>query len=187
MAELFDKVKQFVKKSFRGKEPGGQIVHFERTVYWVQKLNPSADKALLIAAFAHDIERAYRSREIMKNLREVKFTDKKRMREHQEKGAQIIGRFLEQENAPRELIKRVKDLISKHEEGGDEGQNILKDADSISFLENNIKIFLQMAEKIGKKKIRQKFDWMYNRITSEQAKQIANKWYKKAIEELENI
>lgn len=78
-------------------------------------------------------------------------------------------------------------LVSKHEEGGNADQNLLKDADSISFFENNVPIFLNIAKKIGKEKVKQKFDWMYNRITSKKAKQISEKWYKEAIKDLKNI
>ena len=34
------------------------MLHFDRTVYWLQQLRPDADGALLIAAISHDIERA---------------------------------------------------------------------------------------------------------------------------------
>ncbi len=45
-------------------------------------------------------------------------------------------------------------LVSKHEVGGNEDQNLLKDADSISFFENQVGHFLskQTAE-TGKEKL----------------------------------
>ncbi len=38
---------------------------------------------------------------------------------------------------------------------------------------------------LKKNQIREKFDWMFNRITSKTAKQLAEDWYKKAIKDLE--
>jgi len=90
------------------------------------------------------------------------------------------------EDAEQNLIDKVKMLVLKHEEGGNDEQNLLKDADSISFFENNVPIFLteQVAKK-GKDKVKEKFNWMFNRITSEKAKQIARFWHENAIKELE--
>ena len=78
-------------------------------------------------------------------------------------------------------------LISRHEEGGNEDQNLLKDADSVSFFENNLSIFFRKAEVEGKDKIKHKFNWMYNRITSVKAKQYAKRDYEKALKELDKV
>lgn len=40
MGELFNKIEQFVKESFIKIGQENQIKHFERTVFWVKKLNP---------------------------------------------------------------------------------------------------------------------------------------------------
>jgi hypothetical protein len=183
MARLFTKVKKFVEESFRKCGFEEQIKHLERTVYWVKKLKPNADEALLIAAFAHDIETAFAWEKLQKNYK-PKFIDKSRLKKHQREGAEIIGEFLEKQGANPEMVNRVKMLISKHEEGGNEDQTLLKDADSISFFENNVDMFLKIAKKTGKERVKQKFDWMYNRITSKKAKDIAKPWYRKAINDL---
>ena len=187
MAELFDEVKRFVKESFEKCGYKEHIKHLERTVYWVKKLKPDADEALLIAAFSHDIGTAYRWKKIQKELHQRKFTDKEFIERHQKECARIIEEFLEKQDANSEIIDRVKMLVSKHEEGGNADQNLLKDADSISFFENNIPIVLNMAKEIGKEKVKQKFDWMYNRMTSEKARRIVKKWYDKAIKDLRNV
>ena len=186
MARLFTKVKKFVKESFRKCGFKEQIKHLERTVYWVKKLKPNADEALLIAAFVHDIETAFAWKKLQKNYK-PKFVDKNRLKKHQKEGAEIIGEFLEKQGANPEMVNRVKMLISKHEEGGNEDQDLLKDADSISFFENNVDMFLKIAKKAGKEKVRQKFYWMYNRITSKKAKDIAKPWYRKAISDLNKL
>lgn len=187
MTKLFDEVKQFVGESFKRCGYKEHIKHLKRTVYWVKKLKSNTDEALLIAALSHDIGTVYRWKKIQKELHQMKFTDKKLIERHQKECARIIEKFLRKQGADLKIIDRVKMLVSKHEEGGNPDQNLLKDADSISFFENNIPIFLNMAKKIGKEKVKQKFDWMYNRITSEKARKIVKKWYNKAIKDLKNV
>ncbi|NQV00491.1 MAG: DUF4202 family protein [Parcubacteria group bacterium] len=186
MLSLYQKSKQFVTDSFEkiGKD---QITHFERTVFWVKKLKPEADEALLIAAIAHDIERAYSKPDILR-MRKKGLGNLDFRHLHQIRGAQIMGNFLEKERASQELIERVKMLIEKHEEGGNNDQNLLKDADSVSFFENNINIFLtEWVREIGKERVKEKFDWMYERITAEKAKVVVKDWYEKAKKDLIEI
>lgn len=180
--KYFRKVRKFVDSSF----DSTKLPHFERTVYWVKKLKPDADEALLISAYAHDIQRAFRvGRD--KGLIKSKsgFQDENLMKIHQEEGARIMGDYLEKVGANKKLIERVMHLISKHEVGGDKDQNILKDADSLSFFGTNADHFIKVkAKKAGKDKVKKKFDWMYERITSKKAKEIAQPLYLKAMESL---
>lgn len=185
MGKYFDKIESFVKKSFAGQD--GQIKHFDRTVYWIKQLYPQADEAMLIAAMSHDIERAYRTREQLQTKDKVGFTNPAFFRPHEEKGAEIIAAFLKKEGADAKMIERVKMLISRHEEGGNDDQNLLKDADSVSFFENNVYIFFAKLKEDGKKKVKDKFDWMFNRISSPKAKKIAKVWYDHSIKDLEKM
>ena len=76
------------------------------------------------------------------------------------------------------MIERVKMLISKHEVGGNDDQNLLKDADSVSFLENNVDHFINnLVSETSKEKVKDKFDRTFNRITSQQAREIARPRY----------
>ena len=190
MKDLYNKVEQFVISSFTEIGKQHQLTHFLRTVYWIKQLRPNADEALLISAVAHDIERASRGKEISEKKRELGLTNKEFFRYHEEKGAEIIADFLKENGADKELIDRVKKLVSKHEEGGDEDQNLLKDADSLSFFENSAGYFLsekKIADVGGIQRTKEKIDWMYNRISSKKAKQIAKKWYKETKSKLEKI
>ena len=75
--------------------------------------------------------------------------------------------LLKKYNYNNKFIKKVEYLIQNHEIGGDSEVNILRDADSISFFEDNINIFLethnhdQYVEKITS---------MYNRVGKEAKK-----------------
>lgn len=185
--EYYSKAEQFVIDAFTKTGKAGGIKHFERTVYWLLQLKPNADEALQIAAFAHDVERAFRasSQEAKLDSSTKGFLDDEFLEEHQNKGAEIIANFLKDQHAPEELIERVRMLISKHEVGGNDDQNVLKDADSISYFENQVDHFIKTrAKEQGKEKVKDKFQWMFDRITSEQAKEIAKPMFEEAIKKL---
>ena len=175
MTDLFYKTREFIKRSFNGNE--SQMKHFDRTVFWLEKLEPHADEGFRIAAVSHDIQRAFRVAGEGFDDKDRSFTDPETLRHHQEKGAEIMSKFLVENGAEKNLIERVKHHIEKHELGGDKDQNILKDADSLSFLENQAESFLNKLEEQGYENIKEKFDWMYERITDSKAKQIAKPFY----------
>lgn len=179
---IYNKTEKFVKDSF-GKR---KIRHLERTVFWLKKLMPEAHEALQVAAISHDIERAFRKDGIASvRNREKGFLDEEHLEFHQKESARIICEFLTREGADESLIKRVGELVEKHEVGGDRDQNMLKDADSISFFENNAEHFIKgKATELGREKVKEKFDWMFNRITSEEAKEMSRFWYIEALEKL---
>ena len=52
---LYQSVIEFVDQSF-----GKHMPHFERTVFWLEKFLPNCSEAERIAAYSHDIERAFR-------------------------------------------------------------------------------------------------------------------------------
>lgn len=185
--KYFPEVVKFVNEAFRRAGDDHGIKHFERTVFWLRQLRPDADEAFGIAAYSHDIERAFRNQEVwsMQKRSDKGFRDEDFLRIHQERGAEIIGEFLQKRGAGEDMIARVKRLISKHEVGGDDEQNMLKDADSLSFFENNIPHFLtKKVAELNKEKVKAKFDWMFNRITSEKAREIARPWYEAAVGKL---
>ena len=93
--------------------------------------------------------------------------------------------FLSRSNAPVELAKKVRHLISRHEVGGDKEQDLIRDADSISFLENLVDSFIkEKVPDFGFEDVKKKFQWMFDRIGSDKAKQLAEPFYKDAIKKL---
>ncbi len=184
---MLEKVKQFVKESFEKCATGKSVEHFERTVYWVQQLKPDADEAILIAAYAHDIARAFRSTNSEQTFQTRELNDPEILEEHQKEGAKIMTEFLEKEEFENDKIKRIANMILKHEVGGDEESDLIKDADSISYLEINApKHAKKLVVPLGKDKVERKICWMFERISSEKAKQIAEQFYKNAMVILES-
>ncbi len=178
ISNYLNRVIDFVDVSFGVKKP-----HYVRALFWVENLKPDADLALKIAAYSHDVERAFNQDSGRKRLLYQEKTD---LTKHQHDSAQIIGDFLEKQKANKIIIKKVKELISRHEIGGNAEQNILKDADSISYLENNAVRNLEWLGEVPTEEIRSKFDWMYSRISSKKAKEIAKPFYEKAVRLLQS-
>lgn len=175
---LLSKTIEYVDEVFGGKKP-----HFERTVFWLEKFLPEATEAHKIAAYSHDIERAFREKG--KSIPE-NYLDQKFLINHQEKGAEIMTNFLNNQGAPKDLIKTVSSLITGHETGGNKEQTALMDADSVSFFETNAEMFVNQKAPIeGYKNVKEKLDWMFNRISSEEHKKFAEENYKKWSEALE--
>jgi hypothetical protein len=170
---LFNKVRDFVEKNFIKAGLRNEIRHLERTVYWVLQLNPNANWSLLISAMSHDIERAFRRKGTLKKIKLKGFIDKEFYETHQRKGAEIICGFLRKEGASDKLIKDVMYLVSHHETGGNKQANILKDADSISFFENNAKFFIgKYRSFFDKQLIKDKLRWMYERTSYKKSRHI---------------
>lgn len=175
---LYESVVQFVNQSY-----GRHIPHFERTVFWLQRFLPDCWEAEKIAAYSHDIERAFRPAD---KKEPNDYLDLDFLRMHEEGWAEIMRKFLTEKWATDELIEKVAHMISRHEEGWDDLQNALMDADSVSFLETNVENFVRKKDKKwGYEKVKSKIDWMYNRIHSDDARKEAQKNYEYWMSELE--
>lgn len=182
---MIEKVKQFVKESFEKSVNNKRMEHFERTVYWVQQLKPDADEVILVAAYAHDVERAFRKTNTNQTFQAHELNDYRIIENHQREGARIMTEFLGKEGYENKKIERIANMICKHEIGGDEESDLIKDADSISFLEvNAIRFMRKHVAVLGKAKTERKIKWMFERITSEKAIKIAEPFYEKVIKEI---
>jgi len=139
----------------------------------------------------HDIERAFQEgRKPPKPEDEVDWSDPDYSQWHGERSADFTIKKLQDFGINDNLLSdKVKRLIVFHESGGDRETDSIKDADSLSFLEVNTGFFISRIstedKRFNKQSIRKKFDWMFKRISSEKAKELARPFYKKAISGLE--
>ena len=155
------------------------ISHHQRTVYWIKYLKLDAHEALLLVGILHDIERAFNGDW------KAGSDDPKKLRRHQDLSAMEAEKFLRQEGAAEQLITEVMQLIKHHEEGGDADQSVLCDADCLAYFEEKALKKAKQFKGQGKaEEFKKKLKYYFSRITSPQARAIAQKWYNEAQEEL---
>lgn len=178
-------VEKFVVDSFVSRGMAGDLVYLQDTAVQLKRIYPEADEILLSAAVARDIERCFRQPDVQKIKVERGLLDEEFLTLHQNRGAEIIKNFLESQKVDPLVIDRITDLIANHEVGGDKEKDLLKDADCLSFFEKNIDHFLKVVVlELGFDKVKEKFDWMYSRITTPEAKGITKPLYEEAIKKL---
>ncbi len=182
METIFNKVEKFVKETYRRAGKEKTIPHFERTVHWVLQLRPESDQALQVAAFSHDIERAIYGDWVQGS------TDVDILQKHGELSAEIIGGFLRTIDVEEAFISKVKMLVARHEFGGNDEQEILNEADCISYFETRAPIHATIwpDQGVPKAHVRKKFEFMYARLKTEHANKIVKPLFKKAMDTLES-
>lgn len=171
------KVEQFVEDALTKADNPKDIFHAKRTAYWIKQLKTDADDALITAGLAHDIERAFYG-DWKKGS-----SDPKMLEKHQMLSAQVTEEFLRSENCDEQFIERVKTFIEHHEEGGNEDQNILCDADVLAYFEEKA---LRNAKKYKKKgranEMKKKLAYVFSRLHSNEAKKIAQPHFDEAMQ-----
>lgn len=176
----FEEIKKEIEKIVAQSDLVVDPAHSKNTLEWLLRLKPDADEALQIAALAHDIERGYdrNQKEHSNDPREYEEYRQK----HPIRSAQITVDLMKEYSYEENMIVRVQKLVENHETGGYEDADILRDADSLSFLETNFDNYLMRK---GKERTKQKVNDMYNRM-SERSKEIGKDLYRKCLSKLNN-
>ncbi len=113
--------------------------HADNTVQWLLRLEPGADEALRLAALAHDIDRAVPPR-----VRRADFDDYDAFKAaHARRGARLLRGVLGACAVERGIVEEACRLVERHEVGGDPRSDLLRDADSLSYFEVNLPLYLQ--------------------------------------------
>lgn len=186
---VLSQVRNWVKEVFPKDYPNRdiEIRHLLRTEYWALRIKPNADTADRIAALTHDIERAFPDPGFSPHP-ESGYTPEEYRRYqkiHAQRSAAISAKFLKSLGVCKELIRIVGYTIRAHEVGGTPRFDLVKDADSISFLENKADLFISwIPHKRTWQEVKDKIDLMYNRIWIREAEELAKPFYDKAIARL---
>jgi len=184
METLRDQAREWVRTNY---QQGAQ--HLLQTEAWLQRLKPNASEALLLAALTHDMERAFPSPDSPSLDPRDGVDNPVYNNAHSQRSARIISAYLRELGASDEFIVQVARLIRAHEYGGDVDENLVQAADSLSFLEVNVDVFLGWMdagdEKWNADAVRAKFTWMYERIQIPQAIELARPMYQEAMHKLE--
>lgn len=179
---LEQRVEQWLAERFGADH--GVVRHLRRTLYWLERLQPDAGPALRLAALCHDVQRAEEVGAGGSGI-PAALTGAAYLAYHQHEGARLATRFLTAAGAEECLVNRVAVYVAHHEEGGGADGDALLDADSISFFENGVDFLLTAHDRApGTAGLREKFAWMFDRIRSAQARDLARPLYERALERL---
>jgi hypothetical protein len=146
--------------------------HLLKSLEWLDRLAPGSSEAVRLATLTHDMERAFPGPDqpVM-----TSFDDPVYLAAHSARSARIVTAWLLEHGSVEDLAHEVSELIAVHEIGGWPEANLVQAADSLSFLETNVELFLDMVRS-GKRTVREvkaKFDLSYDRIQIPKAKQLA--------------
>ncbi|MCH8840005.1 MAG: DUF4202 family protein [Planctomycetes bacterium] len=130
-----DRVRKSIEAIISGSSVPEDPVHSKNTLNWLLKLKPDADEALQIAALGHDIERAIDQRKVRRE--DFEHYDEFKAA-HAHNSAEILKEVMLDCGVDETLIEQVYELVRRHEVGGDDRSDLLKDADSISYFEVNL-------------------------------------------------
>ena len=164
--------------------------HLLQTEVWLQRLKPEASEELLLAALTHDMERAFPGPD-SPSLDPRQGVDNPVYNiAHSERSARIVSAYLREQGASDESIEQVARLIRAHEYGGDGDENLVQAADSLSFLEVNVDVFLGWMdagdERWDADAVDAKFTWMYERIQIPQARELAKPLFEESMRKLKS-
>ena len=135
--------------------------HSKNTRAWILRLKPEADMALQIAGLGHDIERSIKELKI--NRENYTCYDDFKMA-HARNSAKVLRELLAQYDLEKIIRDKIVNLVTHHEFGGSPEANILKEADSISYFDVNLRFYFQRN---SKSETAFRIMWGYQRLSDE--------------------
>lgn len=163
-----------------------QLEHLLSTRVWTMRLVPTASAELKFAALVHDAERFFPGGP--SGTPDTSFDDPDYLFAHSIRSADIVEAWLrKQPSASDTFIRRVRQLVLRHEIGGNAEEDILQAADSLSWFDTLDWLAYDWASsgKLPLSKVYDKLDWMLTRIRPPIAMENALDIYRDAIASLE--
>jgi hypothetical protein len=160
--------------------------HLLKSLQWLDRVAPDSREAVRLATLTHDMERAFPGPDspVMRGLGDAEYNAA-----HSARSARIVGSWMRDNGADQVLISDVEALIRAHEDGGWPDADAVQAADSLSFLETNIDLFLGFVSS-GKHTagdVRRKFQYMYDRIRMPDARALARPLLETALARLTRL
>jgi hypothetical protein len=152
-----ERIRSIISRSRVPEDPG----HAESTVTWVFRLMPEADQALQLAALGHDIDRAIDSRRVQKECFHS-FDEFKAA--HALNSAEIVGEILLECGVDEGVRAEVCRLVRLHETGGDDRSDVLRNADAISYFQDNLPLYFARN---GWEETKRRALWGFSRLSPE--------------------
>lgn len=164
-----------------------QLEHLLAARVWAIRLSGSASPELKFAALIHDAERFFPGGP--SSTPSDGFDNPDYLFVHSMRSADIVGEWLRAQTpgCSDAFARRVRALILRHEIGGDQEEDILQAADSLSFLETFDWLVVEWVHKgiYTFDEARAKLDWMVARIRIPDAVRVALPFYARAVHRLE--
>jgi hypothetical protein len=137
--------------------------HLVRALELLDRIAPGSAEAVRLAALTHDMERAFPAADQAVSIRLV---DPEYDKVHAARSAAIVGRWLRDQQADSGLVDEVERLIVAHETGGWPEADLVQAADSLSFLETNVDLFISFVKsgRFSPQEVGLKFRHSYDRI-----------------------
>jgi hypothetical protein len=146
--------------------------HLVCALDWLDRIAPGTREAVRLAALTHDMERAFPGPDSpqMTSLNDPVYNQL-----HSERSARIVGAWLRGNGASEGLVQNVETLILAHETGGWLEADLVQAADSLSFFDTNIDLFLDFVRsgRFSAADVRWKFEHSYQRIQVPHARALA--------------
>jgi hypothetical protein len=157
--------------------------HLLRALERLDDLAPASSEAVRLATLTHDMERAFPGPDSppMSALDDPEYNQL-----HCQRSARIVTAWLRDQQAAEALIGDVERLILAHETGGWAEADLVQAADSLSFLDTNVDLFLGFvrAGRFPASAVRWKFEQTYHRIKVPRARAIARPLVNDAVAKL---
>jgi hypothetical protein len=157
--------------------------HLLRALERLDDLAPAASEAVRLATLTHDMERAFPGPD---SPHLSALDDPEYNQLHCQRSARIVSAWLRDQQAPQALVTDVEQLILAHETGGWAEADLVQAADSLSFLDTNVDLFLGFVRsgRFPVTAVRWKFEQTYDRIKVPRAKAIARPLVNDAVAKL---
>ena len=160
--------------------------HLLKALEWLDRVAPDSSESVRLATLTHDMERAFSGPDqpVIKTLSDPEYE-----RAHSVRSARIVGAWLREQAADDSLVDEVERLILAHEFGGWPEADLVQAADSLSFLETNIELFLGFVRsgRHPAHDVRKKFNQMFGRIQIPRLKLLAQPLIDRALQQLDSV
>ncbi len=159
ISQLLECVKERILETVKRSQVPEDAEHAHNTLKWVRTLRPNPGPLLEIGALGHDIERAVPE----KKVRKEDFSDYNAFKSaHAANSARILAKLMEECGWDTRSIQIVSRIVTRHETGGDEDSDLLRDADAISFFEVNLPYYFKRHDL---QEVERRCIWGYLRLS----------------------
>lgn len=159
-------------------------VHMVNSLEWLDKIAPGSPEHVRIATVTHDMERAFPGPDapIWNGDEDYDYYVA-----HSNRSARIVGEWLRGQACDEAFVQEVEKLIKVHEFGGWPEADLVQAADSLSFLDVNVDLFLGFAKsgKFRPDQVRAKFVYSHDRIRIPWVQELAKPMMDRAVARLE--